>query len=185
MKNKLLFTKLTELESDLAAKAWKIYEEAFSSDTRRGLKEQLKVLENQDYNFCLVRQDALLIGLIAYWGFGEFVFIEHLAVDKALRNKGLGSLVLQEFIGSRDGQLVILEVHRPVEEIDKRRVGFYERNGFKLNEFDYLQPAYEVGKKAVPLFIMSAPRVIDEIEFDKTRKVLHTKVYGLSEVLIG
>jgi ribosomal protein S18 acetylase RimI-like enzyme len=181
MKKGLTFTRITNSKSKLFEKAWRIYEEAFPSETKRSLDSQTKTLESPEYNFNLVYQNNSPIGIIAHWDFKDFSFIEHLAIDKNLRSKGLGTKLLQKFLNSK---LTILEVHKPVEEIDKRRIEFYKRNSFKLNEFDYLQPAYEPDKKAVPLFIMSSPRTIELPEFEKIREVLHKGVYGLPQALV-
>jgi len=183
MRDKFVFTRLEGVESAEFAKAWKIYSGAFPDDTKRSFEKQSDVICDRKYNFCKVGFGDLFVGVFAYWDLGLFLFVEHFAVDKNLRDKGFGTDLLQDFVKCSD-KLVILEVHKPDTEIDKRRIGFYERNGFKLNEFDYLQPPYENGKKAVPLFVMSYPRPLHEAEFVKIRKLLHTEVYGLDEVLV-
>ena len=93
-------------------------------------------------------------GFLAVWEFESFTYIEHFAVDPVLRNSGTGSAMLQELVRKYQKQ-ICLEVELPEDELTRRRIGFYERNGFVFNEYPYIQPPISKGKSPVPLRIMT------------------------------
>ena len=165
--------------------AWKIYEYSFPSDERRSLEKQIKILNNNDYSFSAVYNSGILCGIIAAWNFNKFSFIEHIAVKEELRNKGLGSKMIKEF-QNESKKMIILETEWPsAGEMANRRIGFWKRNGFKLNEYDYIQPAYGKDKSPVPLCIMSLPNFLKITEFRNIRNAIHKKVYDLKIPIKG
>ena len=72
---------------------------------------------------------------------------------------------------------ICLEVELPETEKAKRRIAFYERNGFFLNNYEYEQPAYSADKKAVPLLIMTYNKPVSYERFKEIRKELYLHVY--------
>ncbi len=154
-------------------KVYAIMEQSFPPDERRPYKEQQELLENPLYSVYIVEN---LYAFIATWEFDEFVFIEHFAVKNECRNTGLGSRMLSEFL-EKQKKTVCLEVELPETELAKRRIGFYERNGFYFNEFEYFQPPISQGKKIIPLRIMTSNAGIDKVTFEKIRSILYKEVY--------
>lgn len=150
---------------------YRIMEESFPTDERRPYLEQKSLLLDPRYS---IYEDNG--GFLCVWEFDEFIFIEHFAVDKQKRNSGIGSKLLAEFLENSE-KLVCLEVEPPDTEIAKRRIGFYERNGFFLNEYDYFQPPISKGKNIVPLMIMTSGKKIPKGVFDKLRDTLYKEIY--------
>ena len=115
-------------------------------------------------------------GFITYWLFDTFVYVEHFAVNPAIRGGGVGSCALKAFIGSM-GRPVVLEVE-PADAVDPmapRRIEFYRRHGFEILDYDYIQPPYAPGLPSVPLKLMSTDSSVDA---GVVASVLHSKVYG-------
>lgn len=79
----------------------------------------------------LICDDDRPVGLVTFWDFGDFHYIEHFATLPAMRNKGYGHRVL-ELLGERLRTPLVLEAELPVEELARRRVGFYARQGLSL-----------------------------------------------------
>jgi len=131
--------------------AWKIYESSFPSDERRTLELQKELIKNKQYNFFIVTKDKVLVAIITDWNFGDFLFVEHLAVKEDLKGKGIGTKLLKEYL-SKNKQKIVLEVERPETEIATKRIKFYEKIGFNLNDSDYIQPPYGKDKNPVPCF---------------------------------
>lgn len=156
---------------------WKIYESAFPEDERRSLQQQQKILNNCLYNFTPIYNNGSLVGFVAFWLLKDFIFIEHLAIDKNLRGKGYGAQITKNIISKYDKK-IILEVEKPNTNQAKRRIDFYEKLGFCLNKYDYTQPAYNPNKKAVPLYLMSYPKKISKKEFTKVNTILYEKIYS-------
>ncbi|MDD5340622.1 MAG: GNAT family N-acetyltransferase [Candidatus ainarchaeum sp.] len=162
---------------------WELYESAFPPDERRDLGRQNALFKRPEYLlFAALDEKNTVAGFLSLWEFGGFVFMEHLAVQGHMRGKGFGTEIIKAYM-SGCKKNVVLEVERPGTEIQKRRIAFYERLGFKLNHHDYIQPPYGPGKNPVPMRLMSYPGTISEKEFPLLRKDIHLVVYGLKEPL--
>lgn len=155
---------------------FKIMEESFPIDERREKSGQEKILSDSYYRLYGYKRETHIAAFFAVWEFPEFSFIEHFAVEKSSRNLGIGAKLLQELLGMIK-KPVVLEVELPVEELAERRIGFYKRNGFQLNDYEYEQPAMSEKGKAIPLKIMSYPDTLSEKAFEGVRDQLYISVY--------
>ena len=150
---------------------YRIMHASFSDDEYRPYDEQLALFEEPEY-----RIYYMPAGFLAVWEFESFIYIEHFAVDPALRNSGTGSAMLQELVKQYQ-KPICLEVELPEDELTRRRIGFYERNGFVFNEYPYIQPPISKGKSPVPLRIMTYRSEITREEFQKMKEILYRRVY--------
>ncbi len=154
-----------------------IMEKSFPSDEIRPYNEQKELFDKARYCvYAEYESDAHIEGFIAVWEFDDFVFIEHFAVSPENRNGGLGAKILNELTHMTDKR-ACLEVEPPKSKIQIRRISFYERNGFYLNDYEYFQPPISKGKNIVPLMIMTHGGKVDENEFQNIRNVLYKEVY--------
>lgn len=150
---------------------YRIMQASFSDDEYRPYDEQLALFEEPEY-----RIYYMPAGFLAVWEFESFIYIEHFAVDPAFRNSGTGSAMLQELVKQYQ-KPICLEVELPEDELTRRRIGFYERNGFVFNEYPYIQPPISKGKSPVPLRIMTYRSEITREEFQKMKEILYRRVY--------
>ena len=150
---------------------YRIMQASFSDDEYRPYDEQLALFEEPEY-----RIYYMPAGFLAVWEFESFIYIEHFAVDSALRNSGTGSAMLQELVKQYQ-KPICLEVELPEDELTRRRIGFYERNGFVFNEYPYIQPPISKGKSPVPLRIMTYGSAITQDTFEEMKRVLYQRVY--------
>ena len=150
---------------------YRIMQASFSDDEYRPYDEQLALFEEPEY-----RIYYMPAGFLAVWEFESFIYIEHFAVDPALRNRGTGSALLQELVKQYQ-KPICLEVELPEDELTRRRIGFYERNGFVFNEYPYIQPPISKGKSPVPLRIMTYGSAITQDTFEEMKRVLYQRVY--------
>ncbi len=153
-----------------------IMEKSFPVDEYRERNKQLTLFQEKSYKVYGAREGDLK-GFIAVWELKGCTFIEHLAVKESYRNAGVGGALLQEIIAHYGNEKVVLEVELPLGETERRRIGFYERNGFHLNEFPYLQPSLGSGEK--PLLIMSTLSKISQSEFEPIKREIYETVYKL------
>ena len=116
---------------------------------------------------------------ITVWKFEDFAFIEHFAVNPFYRNQGLGSLILHEILNLLQCQ-ICLEVELPKTDFAKRRIGFYERNGFFINHYPYAQPPYTREKQPVPLLMMTSGNCVSKDRFDSIKETIFKEVYQTS-----
>lgn len=162
-------------------KIFSLMQLSFPKDEYRPYEKQKELFQNPKYSIYGLpdpeRND--IKGFISAWQFRDFVFIEHFAVNPAYRNQGLGSHILQELVSMTPYQLC-LEVELPENHMTRRRIGFYERNNFVLNDYPYIQPSMAAGQNPVPLMIMTSQNRISQDRFEQIRTVLYKEVYQVS-----
>ncbi|MDF2546010.1 MAG: hypothetical protein K0R93_908 [Anaerosolibacter sp.] len=158
---------------------WEIYTEAFPVDERRSRISQCRIMNNTRYQIIPYLREGQLIGFMGLWKLPSFVFLEHFAIKKAFRGLGYGTEMLKELL-ILHGERVILEVEPPENHVAQSRISFYERHGFSLNTYKYIQPPYEDGQRALPLFLMSYPKSLAKEAFDGIVGELYQFVYEVS-----
>lgn len=155
-----------------------ILESSFPDDEYRTCEEHKALLNDPHYHvFVLPDTSAGQIkAFITAWEFEGLTYLEHFAVSPSYRNHGLGAAIIQEILHMYSCR-ICLEVELPDTDFAKRRIGFYERNGFSFNHYFYMQPAFSKDKKPVPLRIMTSGGKISEKEFEAIRNKLYEEVY--------
>ncbi len=155
-----------------------IYESSFPTDERRVFDSVVKLAGTEpDFNFYAIMRDNEPIGLFSSWDMGKFLFVEHFAVSPKYRGWGIGQQVLETWLAGQTLP-VVLEVERPEDDITRRRVGFYERVGFRHWAVDYLQPAYSIDKNPVPMHLMTYGNIDLNELLAEVQQRLYQKVYA-------
>lgn len=168
--------RLKHVSDNYFKKAWKLYEDAFPIEERRLLDDQSYILQNDSYHFDVLINKDQFIGFILWWNFDTHRYIDHFATALDQRNKGIGKLILNEFIKS-DNKSIILEVELPTSNINKRRIKFYERVGFKLNQHYYEIPPIKEDQSPLQLLLMSYPNFIYKKDVDLFVKKNHPIIF--------
>ncbi|WP_315082092.1 GNAT family N-acetyltransferase [uncultured Clostridium sp.] len=175
-----MFKNLEKIEKDDFESFFNLLEKSFPNIERRSKEGQKEIFDETLYNVYGIKdENKKVIGFIATWEFDKFNFIEHFAVDTSLRGKGMGTDLLKEYIHNSN-KPIYLEVELPNDDICIRRIDFYKRLGFNLNEFDYLQLPLQIGNELLPLKIMTHPYKVSNDEFIYFRKNVYDKVYKQS-----
>jgi GNAT superfamily N-acetyltransferase len=169
-------TRLKNISDNYFQDAWKLYEDAFPFEERRSLNNQSKVLQIDNYNFEVLIDKDQFIGFILWWDFETHRYIDHFATALERRNKGIGKLILNKFIDS-DDKSIILEVELPTSKINERRIKFYERVGFKLNQHHYEIPPIKEDELPLQLLVMSYPNMISEKEVNLFVEKYHPIIF--------
>ena len=125
--------RITQAEDEAFRKLTALYTEAFPVEERREIGQ--------------------LAGLFVYWDFGSFYYLEHLAVFAEMRNKKIGQQIL-DWVKEQLQGVRLLEVEPAETEMATRRIHYYERNGYRILDRNYLQPPYVKGGKDFPLWVM-------------------------------
>jgi len=169
---------LITLENKDFDKMYDIMKVSFPKDEFRPYDGQKALLKEDAYRIYAYpdHEGDRIKGFVTVWEYENIAFLEHLAVNPTYRNGGIGSTILKE-LADKIQKMLCLEVELPETEIAKRRIGFYERNGYFLNEYPYLQPALAEGQEPVPLLIMTTRRPINDQEFEEIKHLLYSKVY--------
>lgn len=164
--------RLKNTSNNFFKQAWELYEDTFPIHERRLLKDQFYVLKNDNYHFDILMNHNQFIGFILWWEFETYNFIDHFATCTQQRNKGYGKLILDKFI-ENNKRPTLLEVELPISTLNERRIKFYERIGFKLNQHHYTAPALQQGQSPYQLLLMSYPDVISKIDVEQFIKTGH------------
>lgn len=157
---------------------YQIYEEAFPAIERRTRQGQRAVFTHPCYRMRVVEEEGAIRAFLGYWELPGCVFLEHLATAKECRGKGYGRRLVEEVLMQKD-KPVFLEIEPITEEepMTRRRAGFYERLGFAINSFPYLQMPLKPGDEPIPLWVMSHGGSLTEKEFFPYKKEIYETVY--------
>ena len=113
-----------------------LFETAFPEDERPPFEMTLSF---KGSDFYAIYDGLTFVGLVDLVIHGETVYLFFFAIKEELRGKGYGSHVLQELFRRFPNKRVFLlaeEIDGDYEDLPlrKRRIGFYERNGFVLSD---------------------------------------------------
>lgn len=160
--------------------AKEIYTSSFPLDERRDFDLVLDMVGKEGFDFYVIKsslEDEKPIGIISLWKFEDFVYIEHFAIDKSLRQKGYGSVVIKEIL-SKYSQPFIIEVEPPTNVEALKRINFYKKLNFSLLDFNYLQPAYSPTQNPLQMNLMTNNILYFANEnIRKAVSLIHQKVY--------
>lgn len=153
-----------------------LYEDAFPSHERRGWASLLQLIpDTEAMHLDLWFTAGQNIGLMIWWEIDDCFFIEHFAIDAAVRGQNYGALVLNRYKEQLPGTM-ILEVEHPEDSFAIRRIAFYERLGYYILSLPYRQPSYADPKVSFPLLLMSN-RILSDEEASPLVEKIKNKVY--------
>ncbi len=174
--------------ADVSCNVIALYKSAFPEEERRPVEKWLSLVGTTRFSLLELRQPdaggtSSFIGLLTIWNFSSFVYVEHFAVSPELRGMGWGAVAIA-VLKKRYGTLpIVLEVEPPESHTAKRRVRFYERQGFVLSIQPYLQPPYVPNGRWLPLCLMSTASAWVEQRFSAVKSVIYEQVYGFKETV--
>ena len=165
-----------------------IYRESFPIDEQRPVESIARLItEEPRYTmYAIINEDEdtkhytlntkQALGLLTTWEFADFIYIEHFAINPELRSQGYGSKAISTLIKQKE-KPIILEAEPPTDELTRRRIHFYERQGITLYDFPYLQPAYTEASQPVELRLMGTLDT-NATTLTDVSNTLHREVYG-------
>ncbi len=167
---------ITPMAGRLWDEVWKLYIDSFPEHERRRISSHNLASENPEFFTTIAVENGHLLALLFYWKHEKMIFIEHLAVNPSMRGKNIGSSILRNFVEQHTGSNIILEIEPPEDELTIKRLRFYERIGFKSNNYPYMHPSYCRNGKVHPLVILSYPTSLSQEDFDTFTGYIHTTV---------
>jgi len=177
MKYYLSFIRIKSADDVRFNQAWQLYQKAFPVDERRQLAFQKVILDNDRYHFKVIIVDYEFVGILLLWHLDTYLYLEHFAISEKARGGGIGQMAMKKLMDETDGQ-IILEVEPPSSTINKRRIGFYERLGFKLNHHEYHQPPLQKAGCSVQLLLMSHPKALAAEDVSLFKKQLNSHCFA-------
>lgn len=172
---------LTDAGDPLLERVQATYEASFPPTERRDFELLCDLVRKNPYfaMYALLREE-MYVGFITAWRFDTFVYIEHFAIDETARNGGIGAEAMRQFLAFTDLP-VVLEVELPVDNLSRRRIGFYERLGFVLDDHMYYQPPYHPGDEPLEMRLMQYGRLNLTEAFEAVRERIYREVYGVHQ----
>lgn len=121
----------------------KLYNDSFPDNERRIYEDEEHLanfikMKGGKFHAFAAKDGDLFLAFLSYWTFLGYTYVEHFAVQPEHRGKRIGALMLNHLFKevSKD---VLIEVEHPETDEAKRRIKFYEQNGFKVRrEFNYV-----------------------------------------------
>lgn len=171
--------RITTKDKDLYAFMEHLMVTSFPTEEYRDLEELRQYTDTKEkFHNHIIFENNQPIGLITYWDFDDFYYIEHFAIAPAHRNGGIGKRAL-EHLFQKLNKSIVLEVEEPTEEMAKRRINFYQRLNFELWDKPYLQPPYKKGDDYLPLLLMMHGDLNADKHFEQIKEKLYKEVYNV------
>ena len=144
-------------------KVWDLYENSFPIAERRKIEDHIRACEDPHFHPLSVWEDDQLLGIIFYWEWNYYRYVEYLAVTPELRGHGYGFQIIKHI---RDSEhTIILEIDPLVNELSVRRLQFYERAGFTLTPYRFMHLPYRLEAAPQELLILSYPQLITKEQY--------------------
>ena len=154
---------------------------AFPSQERRNADLQRVYTDNKsNFHTHVILNNYNPVGLLTYWKFEGFILIEHFAIHEKERNKGIGREVIT-YLKQTEQKMIILEAEEPVDEISKRRIDFYQRQGFILQDIPYKQPPYRENDEWFPMKLMTLHETKYLSSLERAIKTIYKEVYNVTQ----
>ena len=158
-----------------------VIESTFPENEYRSFDQLQNLIEAEErFKINIIYNNNEQVGVISYWNFDDFYFIELLATEEKCRNQGIGSQLLQLICKQMD-KPIILEIELPTSELTIRRKAFYERNNFVTWPNIYFQPPFREGEEIIPLKLCCYGNLNAEKDFENIKRIIHTQVYHYHE----
>ena len=167
---------LQKLKPEAFPALYELMQQSFHPAEIRTYAGELALLMREDYRVLAVMAGETIQAFIAEWRLDGFCFVEHFAVNPAIRGKGLGTDVFGTYLEQTDCPVVI-EVDDADTQEASRRVAFYERLQLRLSEIRYPQPKLRAAGEPVPLRMMVYPDAVTEDALQKMRERIYITVY--------
>lgn len=155
-------------DTQLWSTVWSLYISSFPEHERRGAISHLSATTNRSFiTKAVVDESSNLLALLFYWKIKDLIYIEHLAVNPKNRGSNIGTKIMQIFLEEHREFKIILEIEPTLDEITHRRLRFYKKLGFTENPYEYTHPSYTRDQFIHSLDILSYPKQLTELEYDK------------------
>ena len=144
---------------------WNLYCSAFPAEERRSNITHGNALKDKRFHACQLVEGPQFVGLLTWWQWPDMIYVEHLAIEEAMRGKGYGKRALQQLQElSRD---IVLEIEPVRDSLTQRRLRFYQSCGFAALPYPHTQLAYQHGYRDIPLTLLGWSPSKESIDTDK------------------
>jgi len=168
---------LTEASSIDMPDFYRLLSENFIKEEIRDAGSAMRMLEDGKFKLIRIGDDDKRYGYLGYYPLKDSFFIEYLVIDDKYKGQGIGGEALLLF--AKEHSPLVLEAEPPETDIKKRRIAFYRRHGFCVNDREYYQPSYGEGLSPVRLLLLSSPTKLEDT--DATVREIYSTVYSINQ----
>lgn len=158
---------------------WELYEESFPIEERRKVEDHLRACNDERFFPISVWDGKQLVGLMFFWEWDKYRYLEHLAVNPNIRGNGYGTQLLNYLRNSN--HTIILEIDPLINELSVRRLQFYERSGYTLTPYRFEHLPYRLDGIKQELLILSYPKMITKEQHNDFLKFVGEEVIKYCE----
>lgn len=158
---------------------WGLYEESFPVAERRKKEDHLRAHDDNRFFPISAWEGEELVGLMFFWEWDSYRYLEYLAVNPKLRGQSFGSQMLNHLRDS--GHTVILEIDPLINELSVRRLQFYERAGYSLTPYRFMHLPYRIGAESQELLILNYPKMISKEQHNDFLRFVNEEVIHYCE----
>ncbi len=158
---------------------WNLYEESFPLAERRKKEDHLRAVADGRFVPLSAWDGEELVGIMFFWEWDSYRYLEYLAVNPRLRGQSFGSQMLRHLRDS--AHTIILEIDPLVNELSVRRLQFYERAGYTLTPYRFMHLPYRLEAEPQELLILSYPSMITKDEHNDFVRFLNEEVIKYCE----
>lgn len=166
----ITFSRIVSVADKNYNEAQQLYHASFPECEKRTELKHREALGDSAFFCYTIYIGDQFAGILYFWQWDNFSFIEHLATNPEIRGGGIGGLALEKWKQEQQGRVLLLEIEPPTDQLTTRRQAFYTRHGFITNHHYHLHPSYSPTTAAHELLVMSAPGNISTDEFAQFRK---------------
>ncbi|MEC5395808.1 GNAT family N-acetyltransferase [Bergeyella sp. RCAD1439] len=134
---------------------YRSYTNAFPEDERRSKAQFYALFDRDQVQVYALDRAQTYVGYMICWTLGQFVFLEHFEIFPEFRYQNFGTEALSALL-QRCSRVVLESEPATLNPSAARRISFYRRNGFRVVDEGYMQPAYAADKQPVPLWLMAS-----------------------------
>lgn len=150
---------------------------SFPASERRSEAAQDAAFADPRYRLDAWLDQDVFVGFMGWWDFGDFRYIEHVAVVPEARSGGYGKKILSAWRNAAPTP-IRLEIEEVVDEATRRRLGFYNHLDFMENTGVHVQPPYQGEGNGVPMQVLSWPAALARDEHERFIALLHQEVWA-------
>ncbi len=166
-----------------------LYLTSFPKEERREWGDFCRLLEdNEAFALKIIAhqegEKLAFVGFLSLWTLSdEWLFVEHFALLPKVRNQGFGAKALSSLQRANPTKTIFLECEPPSNELARRRLNFYAREGFCILSKSYEQPSYypqaegELSQN-LNLYLL-ASQTVSDLQVPKVIRLIYRLVYAL------
>lgn len=152
-------------------------EEAFPPEQRRDRLEYERLFATSSFRLLTAEEECVPVGSLLVWELPSFIFLETFAVKSSYRGHGIGTQLL-EFASGQWSKPQLLEAEPPETAAAARRIAYYERFGYLLNDWNYWMPPMRRGEAPERLKLLSKPAILSREQAERAIAAVYCVVYA-------